>query len=95
MNFFSKTNEDHIKHLRQTFVKCINLGISLNPKMSYFSMEEGNILGHIVSKEGVKIDPERLEVIKKFAQPRNKKDVQHLLGKIGFLRGLSPISPKW
>jgi hypothetical protein len=90
MNVFSKTNEDHIKHLRQTFVKCRKLGISLNPKMSYFSMEEGNILGHIVSKEGVKIDPERVKEIKQIAQPRNKKEVQYFLGKIGFLRRFVP-----
>jgi hypothetical protein len=57
MTVFSKTDEDHIKHLRKTFVKCRKFGLSLNPKKSYFSMEEGKLLGHIVSKEGVKIDP--------------------------------------
>jgi hypothetical protein len=66
MIFFSKTNEDHIKHLRKTFVKCRNFGLSLNPQKSYFSMEEGKLLGHIVSKEGV-------EEIKQISQPRNKK----------------------
>ena len=53
-------------------------------------MEEGNILGHIVSKEGVKIDTERVEVIKQIAHPRNKKEVQSFLGKIGFLRNFVP-----
>jgi hypothetical protein len=61
MTVFSKTDEYHIKHLRQTFVKCRKFGLSLNPKKSYFSMTEGNLLGHIVLKEGVKIDPKRLE----------------------------------
>jgi hypothetical protein len=39
MNVFSKTNEDHINHLRQTFVKHRKFGMSLNPKKSFFSME--------------------------------------------------------
>ena len=50
MIVFSNTYGDNIKHLRKTFVKCRKFGLSLNPKKSYFSMEEGNILGHIVSK---------------------------------------------
>ena len=49
-NIFSKIYEDHVNHLIQTFVKCRKFGLSLNPQKSYFSMEEGNILGHIVSK---------------------------------------------
>jgi CRISPR/Cas system-associated protein Cas5 (RAMP superfamily) len=32
-------------------------GISLNPKKSFFSMREGKLLVHIVSKEGVKLIP--------------------------------------
>jgi hypothetical protein len=60
MNIFSKTYEYHINHLRQNFVMCEKFGLSLNPKNSYFSMIEGNLLGHIVSKEGVKIDPKRV-----------------------------------
>jgi hypothetical protein len=69
MTVFSKTNEDDIKHLRQTFVKCRKFGLSLNPKKSHFSMKEGNLLGHIVSKEGVRIDFERVEAIKQIVFP--------------------------
>jgi hypothetical protein len=90
MTVFSKTDEDHIKHLRQTFVKCRKFGLSLNPKKSYFSMKEGNLLGHIVSKEGVKIDPERVEAIKQISFPRNKKEIQSFLGRINFLRRFVP-----
>jgi hypothetical protein len=36
MIVFSKTYEDHIKHLRQTFVKCKKFGLSLNPKSLIF-----------------------------------------------------------
>ena len=49
-------------------------------------MEEGKLLGHIVSKEGVKIDPERVNAILKIECPRNKTEVQSFLGKINFLK---------
>jgi len=57
MIVFSKTDDDHVQHLKETFVKCRRFGLSLNPKKYYFSMTEGNLLGHIISKEEVKIDP--------------------------------------
>jgi hypothetical protein len=50
MAIFSMKNEYHIEHLRKTFGKCRKFGLSLNPKKSYFSMTEGKLLGHIVSK---------------------------------------------
>jgi hypothetical protein len=48
------------------------------------------LLGHIVSKDGVIIDPERVEAIKTINLPRNKKEVQSFLGKIIFLRRFIP-----
>jgi hypothetical protein len=89
MTVFSKTNEDHIKHIRQTFVKCRKFGLTLNPKKSYFVMTEGRLLGHIVSK-GVKIDPERVEATKNIAIPRNRKEIQSFLSRINFLRRFVP-----
>ena len=43
------------------------------------------MLGHIVSKQGVKIDPARVEAIQSIPLPRSKKDIQRFLGKINFL----------
>jgi hypothetical protein len=54
---YSVSDEEHIKHLRRAFQKCRKFGISLNPKKSNFGMEEGNLLANIISKEGIKIDP--------------------------------------
>ena len=47
---FSKTNDEHLDHLRQVFIKCRKYGISLNPKKTLFGLEEGKPLGHIISK---------------------------------------------
>jgi len=90
MMVFSTSDEDHIKHIKQTFIKCRKYGLSLNPKKSHFAMEEGKMLGHIVSKDGVKIDPERVVDIQNIPFPRNKKEVQYFMGKINFLRRFIP-----
>jgi hypothetical protein len=83
---FSRYDKEHHFHLRRVFSKCRRFGLSLNPKKSLFDMQEGKLLGHIVSAEGVKIDPSRVETIQALSLPRSKKEVQAFLGKINFLR---------
>jgi ribonuclease HI len=77
---FSKTDKEHRYHLKKVFLKCRRYGLSLNPKKSLFSMKEGKLLGHIVSIEGVRIDPSRVEAIQTLSLPMSKKEVQAFLG---------------
>jgi ribonuclease HI len=83
---FSRSDQEHCCHLRKVFLKCRRFGLSLNPKKSLFSMKEGKLLGHIVSTEGVRIDPNRVEAIQTLSLPRSRKEVQAFLGEINFLR---------
>jgi ribonuclease HI len=87
---YSSSHEEHLKHLKKVFLKCRQFGISLNPKKSQFALRKGKLLGHIVSAEGVMIDPARVEAIQKLSLPRSKKDIQSLLGKINFVRRFVP-----
>jgi hypothetical protein len=48
-------------------------------------MQEGKLLGHIISKEGIKIDPNKVKGILKIDTPHSKKEVESFLGKINFL----------
>ena len=90
ITIFSASDEEHLHHLKHTFEKCRRYSISLNPKKSHFAMEEGKILGHIVSPEGIKIDPKRVKAIQQIDIPRNKKSIQSFIGKINFLRRFIP-----
>jgi hypothetical protein len=82
---FSRSDDEHLRHLRRVFEKCRRFGISLNPKKSLFRLEEGKLLGHIISKDGIKIDPSRIEAIQKLENPRNLKELQSFIGRINFL----------
>ena len=70
---FSQSDEEHLKHLKQTFLKCRKFGLSLNPKKSHFVLQKGKLLGHLVSADGIRIDPERVKAILKISLPRSKK----------------------
>lgn len=83
---FSKLDQQHLDHLRQVFLKSRKFGISLNPKKSLFGLEEGKLLGHIISKDGIQIDPTNIKTILQIPHPRNIKELQAFLGKIIILR---------
>jgi hypothetical protein len=87
---FSDSDDQHLEHLRNVFQKCRKFGISLNPKKSNFGMQEGKLLKHIISREGIKIDPNRVEAILKINTPMSKKEIQSFLGKVNFLRRFIP-----
>jgi hypothetical protein len=87
---FSQSDDEHLRHLRQVFKKCRRFVISLNPKKCLFGLEEGKLLGHIISKEGIRIDPSIIEAILKLEHPRNLKELQSFIGKINFLRRFIP-----
>ena len=72
---YSRFDREHIHHLEKNFIKCRKFGISLNPKKSNFALEEGKLLAHIISKDGIKIDPERVSAILKVGKPRSKKEI--------------------
>jgi len=87
---YSSSHQYLLQHLKKVFLKYRRFVISVNPKKSQFSLEEGKLLGHIVSSAGVKIDPERVKEIQTLSVPRLKKDIQSFLGKINFVRSYIP-----
>jgi len=90
ITMYSSSEKQHLEHLKRVFQKCRKFGISLKPKKSHFTVEEGKILGHIICKEGIRIDPSRVEGILNIGTPRSKKEVQSFLGKVKFLRRFIP-----
>ena len=60
---YSKRRKHHLRDLEKVLIRCRQHGISLNPKKSVFFVENGKLLGHIVSKDSIEIDPKRVKVI--------------------------------
>jgi hypothetical protein len=87
---FSKNKGDHLAHLRSVLQRYHKYDISLNPKKYVFAVEQGKLLGFIVSNEGMIIDPERTQFISKLPPPSSKKSMQSFLGQINFVRRFIP-----
>ena len=67
---YSKEVKDHCGHLEKIFIKALEYGVSLNPKKYAFVVTEGKLLGHIVSKDGVRIDQKRFFLLLSSPNPK-------------------------
>ena len=81
ITIFSKNRADHLTHLRRVFERCRKYGISLNPKKSLFAVTKGKLLGFVVSRQGINIDPERTQAISHISIPHSKKTMQSFIGR--------------
>ena len=82
---YSKTQEDHLKHLNQVFKAFEKSGILLNADKCSFGVQQLNYLGFTISNSGWQILPKRRKEIQEFLQPRNQKEVKRFIGIVSFL----------
>jgi hypothetical protein len=82
----SHKRKDHPTHLRLIFERCRYFRIRLNPNKCIFCVTSGCLLGFIVSKIGIMVNPLKVEAIVQFPPPRTILQLQSLQGKANFLR---------
>jgi len=87
---FSKTKEEHRKHLEVVFEKINSAGMTLKLKKCKFYQNSVKFLGFIISSEGIKPDPEKVAPIRDFPTPLCTRDVQSFLGIVNYYRNHVP-----
>ncbi|MCO5604075.1 hypothetical protein L7F22_058232 [Adiantum nelumboides] len=86
MIVFSKSEPKHMEHLRAVFEILQKERLVVNGKKSEFFMEEIHFLGHIVSKDGVRMDPAKIKAIQDWSEPINLHEVRSFLGLCSYYR---------
>jgi len=85
-NIHSENWEDHLQHLEAMFAKLREVNLKLNPRKCCFAARSIAFLGHVVSREGTRPDPSKIDVIVHFPVPKTVTDVRSFLGLIGYYR---------
>eukprot|EP01018_Ginkgo_biloba_P033653 Gb_38596 [translate_table: standard] len=78
----SKTRVEHPVVLRRVFERLRKYQVRLNPKKCVFGAISGKLLGFIVSRRGIEVDPAKVRAITEMPPPRNLKQLRSLQGKI-------------
>lgn len=83
---FGHNLEDHNSKLTDV-LKCLRKNnLKLNPNKCQFLCKEVVFLGHVVTKDGVKPDPKKIDAVLKYPLPKCVDDVRAFLGFSGYYR---------
>ncbi|KAJ9541044.1 hypothetical protein OSB04_027550 [Centaurea solstitialis] len=83
---YSKSKEDHEAHLRITLETLQSKKLYAKFSKCEFWLEQVAFLGHIISGEGIKVDPAKVESISNWPKPKNVSEVRSFLGLAGYYR---------
>lgn len=83
---FSKTFEEHLEHLEETFMRLRKASLKVKTRKCQFCRENTKFLGFQGSKEGIKVDEKGIETIKNYPTPKSAKEVKQFLGLASYYR---------
>src|SRR6266498_2144320 len=77
---YSKIWKEHLNHLQLVFEALKGVGLMVKVKKCDFAKKELKFLRHIISREGIKMDPEKIEKMVNIGSPKNLKELRSRLG---------------
>ena len=83
---FSATVSEHLQRLNRVFEKLEKANLKLRPSKCNFFKKSLLFLGHIVSQDGVHVDPDKVAALQQWPVPKNVKQLRQFLGFTGFYR---------
>ncbi|XP_065356155.1 uncharacterized protein LOC135950547 [Calliphora vicina] len=86
----SKYFTSHLTDLELTFNKLKAIGFHLNKEKCYFCKPKVKYLGHILTKDGIEIDPDKTSAILNRQTPKNLKQLMSFLQTCSWFRRFIP-----
>jgi len=83
---YARSLDEHKIKISRLMTKLRNANLRLQPNKCEFLRHEVSYLGHKISENGVKPDPEKIKAVQNFPIPRNQKNVKQFLGLVGYYR---------
>lgn len=82
----AENETEHDKILKQVFERAKESNVRFNKRKFQYKLKEVKYFGHIFSKDGMRIDDDRVKAILNIKSPTNKKELQIFLGMVNYLR---------
>lgn len=83
---FSSSFEEHVKDIQNVFAKLKQANLKIQLEKCFFFRKETQFLGHTVTRNGVRPNADKIEVIRSWPVPKNEKELKQFLGTIGYYR---------
>ncbi|XP_013136418.1 PREDICTED: uncharacterized protein K02A2.6-like, partial [Papilio polytes] len=79
-----KSINEHLEALQEVFRRLHSSGLKLKTNKCVFLVNEIRYLGYIISRDGIKTDPTKIEAIVKLPRPSNVSELRSFLGILNF-----------
>ena len=83
---FSKTFEEHLARLDKVLTRLQQHGLKVKGKKCELLRQEVKYLGHVVSREGIAVDEEKVARVKSWPTPKNTSELRSFLGLASYYR---------
>jgi hypothetical protein len=83
---YSKSKEDHERHLRLVLQVLKEKKLYAKLKKCEFWLDSVAFLGHVISKDGISVDPKKVEAVVEWNRPNNVTEICSFLGLTGYYR---------
>ena len=83
---YSRNEEEHEKHLRIVLERLREHQLYAKFSKCEFWLKQVDFLGHVISAEGVAVDPAKVESVLSWKQPKNVSEIRSFLGLAGYYR---------
>jgi len=81
---YSQDEKSHMEHLRMVFDRLRKEKLYVKAKKCSFMKSEIEFLGHVVSADGIRTDPNKIKAIEEWPTPKNAAELRSFLGLAGF-----------
>ncbi len=85
-NVYSEDWAEHLQHLDTVFFKLKEVNLKLNRNKCCFAARSITFLGHVVSHEGTKSNPGKVDAVVHFPVPKTITDIRSFLGLTRYYR---------
>ncbi|SLM33414.1 gag polymerase env [Lasallia pustulata] len=83
---YSKTLKEHTQHVQAVLQKLIDAGLQVDIEKCEFHIQETSFLGVLLSTDGLRMDPKKVQVVVDWSTPTNLKQVQAFISFCNFYR---------
>eukprot|EP00253_Pinus_taeda_P020544 PITA_20544 len=85
---YSRSQQEHEEHLRLVLQTLREHQLYAKFSKCDFFKEEIQYLGHVITKEGIAVDPEKIKTIMEWPIPKDVADMRSFMGLAGYYRRL-------